>query len=121
MKKLQIFLVSSVFMPMTAFAQQGRTVFDEQSTLPGATDVSGGTLLGIMQGVVDWIFTALLVAAVIMILIAAFRYLFAGGESDAISKANKMLLYAAVAIAVALLAQTFIFLIETFVISGGNI
>ena len=50
--------------------------------------------------------------AVIVVIYAAFLYLFAGGEAEKIKTAQKYLTYVAVAIAVALLSKTFVFIIE---------
>lgn len=85
-------------------------------TCPNGTDKSGACilsptldggakeLLGIMEYVTNWLFTILLVLAVFFIILAAYRYLTSGGGEE-VAKAHKMILYAAVAIAVAVLAK----------------
>jgi hypothetical protein len=60
--------------------------------------------LGKIGTVANWIFATLLAVAVIFVLLAAFKYLTSGG-GEGVSEAHKMLLYAAIAIAVAVLAK----------------
>jgi len=51
-----------------------------------------------------WIYTIVLVAAVILGLIAAFSYITAAGDSNKVKTANKMLIYAVIAVVIAILA-----------------
>ncbi|TSC59725.1 MAG: hypothetical protein LiPW15_745 [Parcubacteria group bacterium LiPW_15] len=66
-------------------------------SLTGVTSFIEGTVLGLIK----WAFWVL---AIIMVIYAAFVYLTAGGDPEKVSKASHMLLYAVVAMAVALLA-----------------
>jgi uncharacterized membrane protein len=50
------------------------------------------------------IFYILIVVSIFMALIAAYRYLTSGGDESAVSQAHKTLTYAAVGVAVAILA-----------------
>lgn len=52
-------------------------------------------------------FWIVIVVSIIMILLAAFNYVTAGDDTEKTTKARKMLTYAAVGIAVALLAEGF--------------
>jgi uncharacterized membrane protein len=52
-------------------------------------------------------FMILMVVGTIMVLVAAYLYLTAGGDSEKVSKATKTITYAAVAIIVAILARSF--------------
>lgn len=54
--------------------------------------------------VARWIYTIILVAAVILVLYAAILYLTAAGNPDKVKQANKILIYAVVAIVVAVIA-----------------
>ncbi len=56
-------------------------------------------LIGVIT---DWIFTVLIVLAIIFFIIAAFHYL--GGSEERVKKAHRMLVYTAVALAVGLLS-----------------
>lgn len=63
--------------------------------------------LGFIGTIANWIFALLLTVAVIYVLLAAFEYLTSKG-GEGVEKAHKMLIYAAVAIAVAVLAKGFV-------------
>ena len=78
----------------------------------GPTTVGG--LVDILRNVVRWVYIIFFVLAVMWILLAAFNYLTAGGEAEKITKAKNMLIYAAVAIVVALLAVGFETIIRNF-------
>lgn len=74
-----------------------------------------------LQGVINticaiagWMFAFLVVLAIIFVLVAAFKYLTAGGDPTKVSSANYMLIYAAVAIAIGLLARGFPFFVSSF-------
>ncbi len=54
--------------------------------------------------IVQWIYTIFLIAAVVFVLIAAFQYLTSGGDKEKVKKATNMLMYAAIAVVVAILA-----------------
>jgi hypothetical protein len=81
------------------------------------TDIEG--LIRIIDLIADIIFTVFMIVAVILLLIAAFYYLTAFGEPAQIGKAHRMLIYAAVAIAVALLARSIPFIVKSVVESQG--
>ena len=61
-------------------------------------------VLKVMDNLTNWMFTVFMILAVIFILLAAYKYLFSGGGEE-VAKAHKMILYAAVAVAVAILAR----------------
>ena len=70
--------------------------------------VSDQATLGILFcNIIAAMFWILIVVSVIMILIAAFQYVLAGDDTEKTTKARKTLTYAAVGIAVALLATGF--------------
>lgn len=52
-----------------------------------------------------WMFTFLIVLAVVFVLVAAFKYLTAAGDPEKVKSAGSTLIYAAVAIVVALFAR----------------
>ncbi|MEZ4156923.1 MAG: hypothetical protein R3B52_03100 [Candidatus Paceibacterota bacterium] len=115
MKKYLLIALATVA-PNLAMAQ---TVFDPNRELPkaqGLRTIDG--LVTILKTFANWMFVFLLIFAVIMVLVAAFKYLFAGGNDDKIKSAHRMLIYAAVAVAVGLLAQTLVFLVDS--ILGTN-
>jgi hypothetical protein len=114
-----LLVISAVFallvMPVMSFAATGYE--EPPPSVPGFSSASA--FLGVLDRVIGWIFTLLLVLAVIFILYAAFKYLTAAGDPTTISTANKMLLYAAIAIAVAVLSRSIPLLVKQFVQSGA--
>ena len=72
--------------------------------------------IDLINNVANWMFTFLLVLAVVFIILAAYKYMFSGGGEETAS-AHKMLIYAAVAVTVALLSRGFVYVIRQ-VVSG---
>jgi uncharacterized membrane protein YagU involved in acid resistance len=71
--------------------------------------------------VFDWMFYFLIALAVIFIIVAAFKYLLAGGDAEKIKGAGSTLIYAAVAVGVALLARAIPLIVASFLGASGNI
>ena len=103
-----------------AFAQA-----DSPLTIPRGNQTPLGEgpvgFLDILNRITDWMYTILLVLAVIFIILAAFHYLTSGGSEEKVGKAHKMLIYTAIAVAVALLARAVIFVTRELVAPGANI
>jgi uncharacterized membrane protein len=119
MKKLTTILLTGMqALPFLALAQTtGGSGINAVQPLPtGIHEFSG--FLGILNTFINWVFTILLILAVIFILMAAFKYLTAQGDAEKISGAHRMLIYAVVAIAVALLAQGLRFIVGELVVPG---
>lgn len=85
----------------------------EKSPINSAPDITKVVIFA-TQG---W-YTSFFIFAVIFILIAAFHYLTAAGEPEKIKTAHKMLIWAAVAIAIALLAVGATAIVKDF-LGGG--
>lgn len=83
----------------------------------GPTSVTG--IVDVIRNVIKWIYIIFFIIAVLFILMAAFTYLSAGGDAEKVNTAKNKLIYAAVAIAVALLAIGFETIIRTFLSSGA--
>lgn len=114
MKTLTKFLISvSAFAPLSALASSGSGI-DRVYAVPRSR-LDFGNFLDIINRVIDWFFTLLLVLAVVFILWAAFKYLTAGGDEEKVGSAHKILLWAVVAIAVALLSQGLVFIVQQLV------
>jgi len=73
-----------------------------------------GQVVGFINKVGDWFFTILMAVAGVFIILAAWTFLTAGGNPDNVTKARQMLIYAAVGIAVGVLAKGIPYLIENF-------
>ncbi|NCO89364.1 hypothetical protein AUJ30_01465 [Candidatus Wolfebacteria bacterium CG1_02_39_135] len=81
----------------------------------GPTTVGG--LVDVLKGVIRWTYIIFFVIAVMFILFAAFSYLTAGGDAEKITTAKNRVIYAAIAIIVALLAVGFEVIIRNFLTS----
>ena len=71
--------------------------------------------------VVGWLFTFLIVLTVVFVLIAAFKYLTAAGDPEKVKSAGNTLVYAAVAIVVALFARGLPLIIGSLFSSGTGV
>ncbi len=75
------------------------------------------SVASIACGILLWIFWLLIMFAIIMFLIGGYRYATSAGEPEKVQSANKTLLYAAIAVVVALCAWGIPTLIDSFL--GG--
>lgn len=116
MKKLltSIFFTGLSAAPFLALAQGGSGIVTEVP-LPSNAPRTFEGFIGIFNTLINWFFTILLIVAIIYILLAAYNYLTAAGDDDKVKKAHKMLIYAVVGIAVALLAQGVRFVVAQLV------
>ena len=71
-----------------------------------------------LESVLGILYTAAITVGVIYVVIAAFRYMTSNGSSEVVGKANKALMYAAIGIAIALIAKGIPIIIETFLRTG---
>ncbi len=76
----------------------------------GLSQVGGGgaSFTGTISAVVSVLSIIVGIAAVIMILVSAFKYITSGGESSKVSSAKTALIYALVGLAVAATAQALV-------------
>lgn len=79
-------------------------LFNQERLKNGPNDI-----IAVIERIANWIFVILLLVAVIFILLAAFAFLRSGGEPEKVNEARKDLIYAAVAIAVGVLAKGLVF------------
>lgn len=108
---LSVFMASLTLVPLLA---PSVSLADTKSQIQGGiNEANGGKPVGNAgKNIDDTIATALNlltvavgIVAVIMIVIAGFRYVTSGGSSDRVSAAKGTLLYAVIGVAVAALAQ----------------
>ena len=66
---------------------------------------TGGEFISVVEGLTNWLFVILLVFAVIFIVLAGFQFIAGGGDPQQVAQARTKLIWAAVGIAVALLAR----------------
>ncbi len=115
-KIISLLIASPLFLPAVTLAASGSGINDRVS-VPSAAGrgINFRYFLNIVNTIIDYLFTILLVLSVVFILLAAFKYLTAGGDEEKIGSAHKILLWAVVAIAVALLSQGVIFLVQSII------
>lgn len=109
----------AVALPTLAFAQPVAPSAPTQANVP-QSNITG--LQGVLQAmctVFAWAFYFLIVLAVIFVIIAAFKYLTAAGDPEKVKSAGATLLYAAIAIGVALLARAVPTVVGSFLGGGG--
>lgn len=87
---------SAALLPLLAFAQP---------TAPRDVVSSYSDVARILNVIINWFFGILIIVAVIFVLYAAYLYLVAGGDQESVKKASTVLIYAAVAVAVAIIAK----------------
>jgi len=117
MNQLKIKLVSAL---IGASALASNVAFGQIVNIPGTQPsniTTVGGLFDIVKNVVGWIYILFFVIAVLFIIFAAFTYLTAGGDPSKTEQAKNQLIYAAVAIAVALLAVGFQQIISNFLVN----
>ena len=76
--------------------------------------------IDLIKGITKWIFSIVMAIAILFIILAAWYFLTAAGNPEAIAKARQMLIYAIVGIAVALLAAGLPALINAFLGATGT-
>src|SRR3989344_2506830 len=107
---LKLAATATAFMPSVAFGQSQSPPTDIVTT--------GEDLENVLETVRDWFFTVFVVLAVIFLIWAAFLYLTAAGNDTKFGKAKNALIYAIIAIIVALLAGSLTSLLEN--VLGGQ-
>ena len=124
MKRLftSIVLAMSFLFPisLTALPAYAACTNDSQGqVLSGFSDCSNdgqkdiGTLVGSIIGILSWIVG---IAAVIVIILSALKYITSGGDSNKTGEAKKTLIYAIIGLLVAALAQFIIY----FTVNSAN-
>ena len=82
------------------------------STPPPITNIQ--QLVNLICKAFGYMFYGLIALSIIMVVVAGFNYVTAGDNAEKVSKANKMILYAAIGIAVALLAKGIPLIVANF-------
>jgi len=91
--------IASLMLPVLALAQ----------TATPAPDVD---LLAALDTLTNWLFTLLLIVAVIFLIIAAYNFVTAQGDSDKVTKARNFVLYALIGVAVAVAAKALVAFVQ---------
>ncbi|MCX6702414.1 MAG: hypothetical protein NTW60_00915 [Candidatus Wolfebacteria bacterium] len=89
--------------------------FGSDSPIKSVQDITS-----VIEGLVRWVYYIFFVAAVYFLLAAAFGYLAGGSNPEAVKKAHKSLLWAFVAIAVALISVGAANIVRDFITPVGG-
>ena len=108
--------IALIFLLFLAVAMIPLATYAQPTPSP-ITSVTG--VQRVLDNIVRWAQIIFFILAALFIIFAAFQYLTAGGDDEKVKKAKNMLIYAIVAIAVALVAGGVRTLVETFLISGN--
>ncbi|HEX4104177.1 MAG TPA: hypothetical protein VHZ04_01715 [Candidatus Paceibacterota bacterium] len=108
--------ILALVVPALAFAQIEQPPVTAPGNITNINQITGTA--GIICTIINWIFWLLIVLTIIFVLVAAFRYLTAAGDPEKVKKAGQTLLYAAIAVIVALIAKGLPLLVSSF-IGGG--
>ncbi len=68
-------------------------------------DIPGRALFGIIGNITEFVFWLLMASAVFFILLAAYNFLFSGGDPDKTAKGKQNILYSILAVVLSLLAR----------------
>jgi len=106
----------------TAILSVASLALGDMSTAPTNIISSPDAVVAIFCGILVWMFWGLIVLGIAMFFVGGYKYATSGGDAEKVSMANKTLLYAAIAIVVALVAKGVPLLIGNFlgVTSGLN-
>lgn len=112
--------IIALVLPALTFAQTlPQPVAPTQSNVPQGNITSIQAVLQLLCTVFAWAFYFLIVLAVIFVIVAAFKYLTASGDPEKVKSAGATLLYAAIAIGVALLARAVPLVVGSFLGASG--
>lgn len=95
-----------------AFAQAGPLPLPTQVS---SLQTSSNIISFICTVVFSWLFTIAILLSVVLVLIAAYRYLTSAGDPGKVKLATNTIIYAAIGIAVAMLARSLPFIVEQLV------
>jgi Type IV secretion system pilin/Family of unknown function (DUF6112) len=95
--------ISFLTLPLLVIAQA------PPETVPnfGATD-----FLNALENLINWLFSILIIVAVLFIIIAAYNFVTAQGDPDKVAKARNFILYALVGVAVAVASRGLVALVR---------
>lgn len=116
-----LFLAPVASFTHQAFAQNDPNPYIDPTPIPGGNNgpiESKDDVFGLLGDILGWVATIFWIAAAFFIFVAAFKYLTAAGDPTKVKAASTMLLYAVVAIAVAIISYGLPKLVESFL--GGN-
>lgn len=124
---LAILYLLTVFLavPLPALAAcgnntpKGQVIDSVQQTANGPADCTGSGVTTIVSNAIQLFSIIIGIVAVVMVMIAGFKYITASGDSNNITSAKSTLIYALIGIAIAALAQFLIHFVFNTATSGA--
>lgn len=104
----------SLVVPLLAGAQTPPVAPVTGSGIPASNVTTVTGIFNIICALLGWMFILFIILAVVFVIVAAFKYLTAGGDAEKVGTANHMLIYAVVAVAVAVLARAIPVIVANF-------
>lgn len=104
---LRLALATPLLLPTLAFAQEKKVLIDTPAKV-----------LGVFRNLTNWLFTGLIIFSVVMLIVAAYKYLFSGGSEEGTSSARQTIIYATIALAVGMIAKGVPALVGSLLKSG---
>jgi len=119
MKKVltTLILLILITIPAATPAQAIWDIIFGGSDVEGPPPMTGTDLIEALQRVVDWLFTILLIVAVIFIIIAGYNFVTAQGDPEKVHKARQFVLYALIGVGVAVASVGLVALVR-FIVQG---
>lgn len=108
--KSAILLISLISLPTLALAINQAAA--QQTPSPVTSITSVNDIFNIADKIANWIFAFFFVIAIVFIIMAAFTYLGSAGDPEKVKTASNQLIYAAVGIAVALIAKSLVWIVR---------
>jgi hypothetical protein len=82
---------------------------------PYEGEIDEDVIVGWINTIANWIFAILIAVAVIMLLLAGFKWMTSGGNEDDVAMARKMLIWALVGVAIALMSKALVGMVGNIV------
>jgi heme/copper-type cytochrome/quinol oxidase subunit 2 len=110
---LSFFIFTPFFVSLAAL-EAGKVPIATDFVHQGSPITEPNQFLDVIASVVKWTYAIFFIITVMFVLFAAFNYLTGGDEAEKIKSAHQQIMYAAIAVAIALLAVGFSFIIQRF-------
>lgn len=122
MKKFNLILLTSLLVfscavPVVVQAQTPGT-----SGIPGGTGITEAPEVDPMRAldiVINVLFSLLLIFAAIMLIVAGFQFVTAGGDTEAVRKARDKVMYAVIGLLVAFVAKGVVIFVQRIFAGSG--
>ncbi len=104
----------------TVFAE-GNSAAIDYTKAPGGTIVNADGVFAAISSITNYIFSFFLVVAVLYILVGAYNLLISKGNPEGFEQAKKMILYAVIAVAIAVMSKSIVIIAAKIVNPNSTI